>query len=377
MSVTGKIYATLKGDRIIWFVIILLAIFSLLAVYSSTGTIAYKHKGGYVEYYLIRQFIILAAGLALTYFCCSWHYMNYSRLAPFLLILSIVLLLYTLVAGAEINDARRWIATPFGGLTFQTSDLAKLGLIVYLARSISSKQGNIKDFKEAFVPIILPVVIVCGLIAPADLSTAGLLFMTCVLMMYIGRMSSKYIAAILVSGFMMLSVLIVIGTFAPDIVRLDTWVNRVQEFRTNVEGGYQVREAKIAIANGEWLGVGPGKSNQRNYLPSPYSDFIYAIVCEEYGLIGAGFIMILYMILLFRCIRLVTVSPKAFGSLLAIGLGISIVTQALANMAVTAHLMPVTGLTLPLISMGGTSIIFTCIMFGIILSVSKYIEKVA
>jgi len=291
--------------------------------------------------------------------------------------LSIPLLVYTIAFGVEVNEARRWISVPFVDLTFQTSDFAKLALIIYVARAISSKQEYIKDFNSAFLPIIVPILIICSLIAPADLSTALLLFLTCVLMMFMGRVSLKYILLLLFLGIVAFACLIVIGEFTKDlkIVRVDTWVNRVREFIENTDGGYQIKQAKIAIADGGIFGVGPGNSVQRNFLPAPYSDFIYAIICEEYGLFG-GFIVIgLYVMLFFRITSIITRSPKAFGAMLVLGLGLYLTIQALANIAVSVHLVPVTGLTLPMVSMGGTSIIFSSIAFGMILSVSRYIEK--
>lgn len=376
MSIATRIYAELRGDKSIWAIVALLAIFSILAVYSSTGTLAYQERGGNTEAFLTKHTIILFGGLFLTYLCHLLHYMRYSRIAPILLLLSIPLLVYTIAFGADINEARRWISLPYVGITFQTSDFAKLALIIYVARAISTKQDYIKDFNSAFLPIIVPILIICGLIAPADLSSALVLFLTCVLMMFVGRVALQYIGLLLLLGVVVFAMLVVLGQFFPEVVRVDTWTSRVRDFMMNPDGGYQVQQAKMAIANGGWLGLGPGNSIQRNYLPSPYSDFIYSIICEEYGIIGGTLIIALYVLLFFRITRLVTKSPKAFGAMLATGLSISLIVQAFANIAVSVHLVPVTGLTLPMVSMGGTSILFTCISFGIILSISKYIETV-
>lgn len=377
LSIKGKLYNELKGDMLIWLIVALLASFSLVAIYSSTETLAYKERGGNTEYYIIKHFIILVGGLSFTYICHLMYYMRYSLIAPVLLVSSIVLLICTLLFAPEINEARRWIQIPGTGLTIQPSDFAKIALIIYLARSIAFKQDFIKDFSGAFVPIIVPVLIVCGLIAPADLSSAGILFASCLLMMFIGRVHLKYITILLVLGIFLLAGIIAIGYVFPDVVRVETWMSRVSEFFNNPEGGYQIQQAKIAIAEGGWFGVGPGQSTQNNYLPYPYADFIYAIICEEYGVLGGAVIILLYLFLVIRCMRLVTKSPKTFGAMLAIGLCLSMVLQAFANVAVSVHLIPVTGLTLPMVSMGGTSIIFTCISFGIILSVSKYIEAIS
>ncbi|KAA3633341.1 MAG: cell division protein FtsW [Bacteroidetes bacterium] len=376
-TITARIYAELRGDKAIWAILILLAVFSILAVYSSTGTLAYKERGGNTEAFLIKHGVILLGGIFLTYIAHMLHYTKYNRVAPVLLVLSVPLLMYTLAFGADINDAKRWIELPFVGITIQTSDFAKLALIIYVARAISAKQDYIKDFNSAFLPIIVPVLIICGLIAPADLSTAILLFLTCLFMMFIGRVALKYIGVLLLWGVVVFAFLIVLGRFYPDSVRVDTWANRMEEFMNTPDGGYQVQQAKIAIANGGVVGNGPGNSTKRNFLPSPYSDFIYAIICEEYGLIGGIVVIFLYLLLFFRVVRLVTKSPKAFGAMMAIGLSLSMVLQAFANIAVSVHLVPVTGVTLPMISMGGTSMLFTSLAFGIILSVSKYIEAVS
>ncbi len=375
MSIGNRIYAELRGDRAIWMIVAVLALFSILAVYSATGSIAFKERGGNTEFYLIKHFVFIAGGLFLTYLCYMMPYSRYSKIAPYLLMICIPLLVYTIAFGAEVNEARRWITVPGVGLTFQTSDFAKLALIIYVARTISAKQEYITDFNSAFLPIIVPVLIICSLIAPADLSTAMLLFFTCVLMMFIGRVSLKYILLLLFLGVVVFSCLIIVGQFFPEVIRWETWIARMQEFMTNNEGGYQIQQAKIAIADGELFGVGPGNSIQRNFLPAPYSDFIFAIICEEYGLVGGFVIIALYVLLFFRCVSIVTRSPKAFGAMLVMGLCLYIVVQALANIAVSVHLVPVTGLTLPLVSMGGTSIIFSSLAFGMILSVSRYIEK--
>ena len=377
MSLGSRISAELRGDRTIWAILAVLAILSILVVYSSTGTLAYKEMGGNTEAFMFKHVVIVIGGLFLTYLAHLMHYTKYSKAAPILLLISVPLLLYTVFFGADINNARRWIEVPFVGITFQTSDFAKLALIIYVARAISSKQEYIKDFNSAFVPIIVPVLLICGLIAPADLSSAILLFVTSILMMFVGRVAIQYIALLLMLGVVVFAFLVLLGEFFPELIRSETWVSRVRDFIEKPDGGYQVQQAKIAMSNGEWLGLGPGNSIQRNYLPSPYSDFIYAIIVEEYGVLGGLAVVFLYALLFFRATRLVTKSPKAFGAMLVIGISISLILQAFINIAVSVHLVPVTGVTLPMISMGGTSILFTCLSFGMILSVSKYIESVS
>ena len=366
-----------KGDKVMWLIVGILIGFGLLAVYSSTGSMAYQRYRGNTEIYLFKQLIMVGLGLLCMYACHRQNYLIYNKLAPVLFLAAVPLLIYTLAFGVETNEAKRWITLPVINLSFQTSDFARLALIIYLARSLSNKQEYIKDFKSAFIPIMVPILIICGLIAPANLSTALLLFLTSVMLMYVGRVSFKYIFMMFIFGLMMFGIVVLVWWFFPDAVRVETWISRISDFMSNENGGgYQVQQSKIAIANGSWLGVGPGNSSQRNFLPAAYADYIYAIICEEYGLIGATGILLLYLWLLFRVSRIVMKSPKAFGAILAMGLTLNLVVQAFANMAVSVNLVPVTGLTLPLVSMGGTSVLFTSVAFGIIMSVSKYIESI-
>jgi cell division protein FtsW len=371
MSLANRIAAELRGDRTIWMIIAMLSLFSVLAVYSASGALAWS-KGGNTAYFLITHLIRLGFGLLLVYLCHIVHYQRYQQMAPVLILVAIPLLALTLAFGVRINEAARWIEIM--GVSIQTSDFAKIALIVYVARELTRKQEVISSFNEAFMPIIVPILIVCGLIAPANLSTAMVLFATCVALMVIGRVSIQYILLLGLLGIVVFAALVAIGNMYPELVRVDTWISRVKDFLNNPDGGYQVQQAKIAIAKGGWFGVGPGNSVARNFLPYAYADFIYAIICEEYGLLGATIVLALYVLLFMRTVSLVTKSPKAFGTFLAIGLSLSLTVQALANIAVSVHLVPVTGLTLPLISMGGTSMVFTCISLGMILSVSKFIE---
>ncbi len=375
MLIGEKIDGWFRGDKGIWTILIVLSLASLLAVYSSTGTKAFLEMNGNTSAYVFRHGMILVAGLFLTFICHRFHYMVFARLATFGMLLAIPLLLYTLLFGSEINQARRWIEIPLLGLSFQTSDYAKLALIAYLALTISKNNEYIKDFRKGFLPLIIPTIVICGLIMPSNFSTAALLLLTCVVMMFIGRVAVKYLGVMALGGALLVGGMVALGSVLPDDVRVNTWANRIAEFKEGGEGGYQVQLAKIAIANGGWTGVGPGNSFQRNYLPYSYADFIYAIICEEYGLIGAILIVSCYLYLFYRCVKLVTRSPHAFGAHLAMGLSLSIMVQAFANMAVSVNLMPVTGVTLPLVSMGGTSILFMSVTLGIILSVSRHTEE--
>ncbi len=365
----------IRGDHSIWLIVLFLGLFSILAVYSATGSMAYLSHGKQAEVYLIKQVLFMILGFVIMYVAYKLDYMQYAKIAPVLLVISIPLLIYTISYGTQINDARRWITIPWIDQTFQTSDFARLALILFLARSIAKKQDVIKGFKTAFVPLFLPVIIVVGLIAPSDLSTAGLLFLTSLLLMFIGRVKMKYIFLLIGLGGLVLVILIMIGKVFPDAVRYETWISRINEFFYNTDGGHQIQQSKIAIAHGGLFGVGPGNSLQRNYLPYPYADFIYAIIVEEYGLIGGILIIGLYLFLLLRSISIVTKSPKTFGAMLAMGLTLNIVVQAFANIAVSVHLLPVTGLTLPMVSVGGSSILITSVSLGIILSVSRFAEQ--
>ncbi len=382
-----------RGDRVIWAIVILLTIASLLLVYSSTGSLAYRMSKS-TESYLFKQFAFIILGMLIIYWAHRINYTIYSKVAKVIFLLSIPLLLYTLFFGVQLNAGSRWIKLPVINMTFQTSDLAKLALFMYMSRMLSRKQMVIKDFKKGFLPIIIPVAIICLLIAPANLSTAVLIGGTSILLMFIGRVSSKHILATI--GVALIPVLlltsIAVSTYdkeageskkLPAILsagRIPTWISRIQTFvysnkEDDNEKMYQINQAKIAIANGGWVGRGPGNSQARNFLPHSYSDFIYAIIIEEYGLLGGAAIIFIYLLFLFRCIRIYRKCPYAFGAFLALALSFMLVIQAVANMAVNVNLFPNTGVTLPLVSMGGSSFLFTCLSIGIILSVARNVEQ--
>jgi len=385
-----------KGDKVIWALTVLLVLVSLLAVYSATGSLAYKNYKGNTEVYLFKQFVFIAAGIMVIYFAHRINYTFYSKAAQILFLLAIPLLIYTLFFGVRMNEGSRWIRLPFINMTMQTSDLARLALFMYLARLISKKQNVIKDFKKGFLPLMIPVALICLLIAPANLSTALLLGATCLVLLFIGRARTRHI--VLVLGLAMIPLLLLVlaavirhtsdktetaiaATTSSGITnRVDTWINRVENFiyggkEADNEDMYQVNQAKIAIAKGGVFGVGPGNSETRDFLPQAYNDFIFAIIIEEYGLFGGAFLVFIYLVFLYRCIRIFKRCPYAFGAFLALGLSFTLVIQALVNMAVTVNLFPVTGVTLPLVSMGGTSFIFTCLAIGIILSVARNVEQ--
>lgn len=377
------LFSFLKGDRIIWIVVILLCFFSLLAVYSSTGTLSYKYQSGNTEHYLYKHAKIFLISFVLLFVAHKIKYTYYSRISMIAIYLAVPMLILTLMLGTNLNEASRWITLPGTSLTFQTSDFAKLALLLYIARVLSRNQDNIKDFKSGFLPVIVPIVLVCGFILPANFSTSAVLFVTSLVVMFIGRVNLKYIGIMLASGLVLLTIFIASAmlTYKAGMVnsinqRVYTWINRTTNFVDgNNENNYQAQQAKIAIATGGLTGKGPGGSTQRNFLPHPYSDFIYAIIIEEYGFIGGALVLILYVLLFYRCILIVKKNPRAFATLLSVGCGFSLVFQAMINMAVATSMGPVTGQPLPLLSMGGTSIIFTGIAIGIILSVSRESER--
>jgi cell division protein FtsW len=373
-----KLETYFKGDRIIWIVVILLSIFSILAVYSSTGTLAYKYQEGNTEYYLFKHFIILTFGFLLMYLAHLMRYTFYSRISNIAIFLAVPLLFLTLAMGTNLNEASRWLTLPIINISFQTSDFAKLAIILFVARSLSKRQDTIKDFKQAFIPIMWPVCLVCLLILPANFSTAAVLFTTVLFLLFIGRINMKYILIMIATGLVIFALFILVAKVVGFKGRIATWESRIENFvdgKDNGEGSYQNQQAKIAIATGGILGKGPGNSTQRNFLPHPYSDFIYAIIVEEYGMAGAILIVALYIILFLRAIKIVKHSPRAFATFLAVGCSFSLVFQAMINMAVAVNLFPVTGQPLPMLSMGGTSIWFTSLAVGIILSVSRDLEK--
>ncbi len=357
----------LKGDKIIWIVAILISLVSILAVYSASSSLAFRLRGGDVGYFLTKHAMLLGLGLLIMYVVHLLDYRWFARISTGLLLMTIPLLLYTIVQGSELNEAARWISV--FGTSFQPSDLAKLALMIYLARLLTQRQDVIKDFAEGFLPALFWVTVICGLIAPSDLSTASLMFLASLMVMFVAGVDLKYIGVLLMVAVMGVFVL------SRTAKRADTWSNRWHDYverltNDQYDGSYETVQTHVAVASAGLFGKGVGKSAQRNFLPNATADFIFAIIVEEYGLVGGVFVMLLYLLLLFRAVTIVTVS-KTFGALLACGLSFLLVLQAVIHMAVTVGLLPVTGLTLPLISMGGTSILMTGVTLGIILSVSR------
>lgn len=353
----------LQGDRVIWAVVFALSMISILVVYSSIGTLAYKRTQS-PESFLIKHAITVFVGLAAMWFAHKVDYRYYSKISKVALWVSIPLLIYTFTNGVTLNEAARWIQVPIIG-SFQPSDFASLALIVNLASMLSKRQQNIDDIKESLIPILFWCGMICGLIALTNLSTAVLLLITCMLIMFIGRVPTKYLAMLVFVGILFGALAIKFG------VRGETAKNRITNFMEGTELPFQAKHARIAVATGGIAGKGPGNSDQRNILPHPYSDFVYAIVIEEYGMVGGVVVLSLYLILLHRGMKASYNSEKAFGGLLSAGLSFDLVCQAMVNMGVVVGLGPITGQPLPLVSMGGTSMVFTGLAVGIILSVSR------
>jgi cell division protein FtsW len=370
-----KLFTYLKGDRVIWTIVFLLSLLSILVVYSSVVTLAHKYKQGNTESYLIKHAITVIGGVIIMYFVHKIKYTLFSRIAQIGIFFVIPLLLFTLLKGVSAGEASRWVEIPGLGLTFQSSDVAKIILIIFVARTLTIKQGQLEDLKSVFKYILIPVGIICALILPANFSTASLLFVCCLFTMFVGGIHIKILLKIAGICLIAATLFVLWVWHSPETIpggRGPTWRSRIENFiNGDSKNNYQSEQAKIAIATGGIIGKGPGNSTQRAFLPQASSDFIYAIIIEEYGLFTGFAMLFLYMILLFRGIRILRDSEKPFGGLMAIGLSFSLVFQALINMAVAVNLFPVTGQPLPLVSMGGTSIWFTCIAIGIILSVSK------
>lgn len=382
MKLFNKIF---QGDRVIWMVVALLALMSLLAVYSATGTYANTEYDGDNTYVLMRHFVTLMIGLAAVYVTHLLRYTYYSRIFQLAFWIAIPLLIYTTFFGADLNDAQRVIH--IFGISFQSSDFAKIALVGCLARELTIRQNDIKDFKNAFVPLMLPILVIVGLIFPENFSTAAILFATCMVILFVGRINMKYLLMFFAVAMFVMGIYILVKlNDKEDNGRVDVWIQRIESFFTKEElddeekkrientEDFQKIQSQIAIAGGGFFGKSPGRSTQRNFLPHPYSDFIFAIIIEEYGMLGGTVVLLLYLILLFRAIKIMVAIPQSFGGFVSFGLAFMLVMQAMVNMGVAVGLLPVTGQPLPFVSMGGSSLLFTGCAFGIILSVSKEIN---
>jgi cell division protein FtsW len=369
------IFKHIEGDRTIWALVAILALFSFMPVYSASANLV-SVVGGSTLGYLLKHVVLLIMGFAIIYAVHKIPYRYFSGGSVLLLPVVFFLLIYTLAQGTTIGGtyASRWISIPFIGVGFQTSTLAGLVLMVYTSRYLAKNKDLKIVFKESLIQLWLPVALILILILPANFSTTAIIFSMILILAFVGGYPIKYIGYIIGAGILSLTLFILIAKAFPDSMpnRVNTWGSRIENF-SNSEGqeSYQVEKAKIAIATGGTFGKGPGKSIQKNFLPQSSSDFIYAIIVEEYGLVGAVLIVFVYFLLLFRIFVTVKKASTIFGTLLVIGVGLPIIFQAVINMAVATNLFPVTGQTLPLISSGGTSIWMTCFALGMILSVSS------
>lgn len=377
-----NIFAYIQGDKVLWAITGLLALFSFIPVYSASSNLAYLYGNGDTFKYLLKHCVHLILGFSILYGVHKIPYNYFKGLSIIMLPVALLLLLITLAQGTTIGgaNASRWIKIPIVGITFQTSTLASVVILSYVARYFAKVCAVKYTFKETILPLWLPVLLVIAFILPANFSTAAIIFSMVIILVFIGGYPIKYLAVIFASGALLLTLFILSAKAFPNAFdnRVDTWTSRIENFISNedTKEDYQIERAKIAIVTGGTLGKGPGKSVQRNFLPQSSSDFIYAIIVEEFGLVGALIILFFYLMLLFRIIIISHKATDIFGKLLALGIGLPIVFQALINMAVAVELFPVTGQTLPLISSGGSSIWMTCLALGIVISVSAKTQAV-
>ncbi|MFZ5553728.1 MAG: FtsW/RodA/SpoVE family cell cycle protein [Bacteroidota bacterium] len=369
------VFTYLKGDKVVWMIAFILALFSLVSVYSFTPILANDETG--TEGFLFKHFITIITGFALMFYIHEINFKYFSKLSHIGLWVAVILLFVTLVAGVNINSAGRWLVIPLINQKFQTSDFAKLVLIIYVARMLTLNRENLHNFKEGVLPILIPVVLICGLIFPENFSTAAMLFALCLIMMFIGGVNWRYILLIIFGAIVMVAFVILLAKVFPGLLpRLDTWINRIFNFSAeDPRETWQINNALMAIKNGGFWGMGPGNGQLKHELPQAYADFVYASFIEEFGSLGGGFLLLLFLILTYRVIRIASKCEKIFGSLAVLGLCLNLVFMAFVNMAVCTQLVPVTGQNIPIISMGGTSTWFTCIALGVILSVSRSIEE--
>jgi cell division protein FtsW len=365
----------LQGDPVIWMIVLALSAIGVLIVYSTTASLAFRMQGGNTEYYLFRHMSLLMLSLGVMYLVHKANYRLFARLSTLALWLSVPLLFFTWMYGDTINQASRWLTIPIVDQTFQPSDLAKLALIAHLAGMLSRRQQAIKNFRATLVPVMIWCFVICGMIAISDISTGAMLFATCALLMFIGRMPKRYVATFILAGAMVGALAYLGGFGERSLTAKSRLGNYIDSFLGEGEPAFQAVQSYIAIATGGVQGKGWGNSDQRNILPHSYSDFVYAIIIEEYGLVGGVVVIFLYLTLLYRGMRAVSRSDRAFGGLLSAGLSFAIVIQAMINMGVAVGIGPITGLPLPLVSMGGTSLLFTGVALGIILSTSKQAES--
>ncbi len=377
------------GDKIIWYIVAVLSLVSMLVIYSATGNLATRHHSGSAFYFLFRHAVFLLVGIGIIVVAHKISYKWFGRMAVVMLLIAIALLIIALISGTSLNEASRWITLPIVGLSFQPSEFAKIAIMIFLARQLAIYRDRVITSKIYFIQFFLPVLFVTGFIFTEDLSTAVLIGSASMILMFIGKVPVKYLASTIGVAGSLFALLLLLSLYIPDYLphRVGTWRSRVESYITKDGGStvndksvlvkensqsYQVSKSELAIANGGFFGQGPGNSIQRYFLPHPYSDFVYAIIIEEFGMLGGIVVLLAYMILLFRAGVIVRASAMVFPALMVVGLTTTLVLQAIINMGVAVGIFPVTGQPLPLVSMGGTSVLFSCLAIGMILSVSRY-----
>lgn len=374
----------LEGDRVLWGIALVLTVASLVTVYSAISTLAYKADGNSAKF-LFKQMALLTGGWVVMFGVHRIHFKYFGRLANVIFVLALAALIFTYLFGTDINDARRWIKIPFIGLTVQTSDFAKLALVLWVARQLQVRAGFLDDFWKGVAPILGGILAICVLILPSDFSTAAMLGAICVTMLFVGGVAWKHMAAIALGALGGIFMLYGVGKAAPEALpRFGTWASRMESFagfatgqdaaQTSAED-YQIELAQVAIHKGGLFPSGPASGTSRNFLPHPYSDMIFAFIVEEWGAILGGLgLVLLYLALLFRASRTAIKCESVFGRNLILGLGMMITVQALVNMGVSVRLFPTTGQPLPLVSYGGTSLLFTCLSIGMMLAVTRVVS---
>lgn len=372
----SNILKYLKGDPVIWIIALLMLAFSLVSVYSFVPILV-KVEGGTPFKYLFKHLIYVAIGLGVMFWIHRQDPKYFSRLSKFGFYVAIGLMIFTFFFGIEVNNASRWIRVPFVGLTFQSSDFAKIALIVYLSRLLVKKKDKFHDWKEGFLPVIAPVVIICALIVKDNFSTAALLFMISLAVMFLGKVPFGKIAALIGSGIAFLALVVLIHKALPEpgiLPRWDTWENRIfNKINDDVDviANSQSMNAELAIYSGSIFGKGVGDGDLKNFIPEAYADFYYATFVEEFGLISAIVLIMLYLILLYRIMRIGLNSKDNFETYVCIGIGVLLTTQAAVNMLVCTGIFPVTGQNMPLLAMGGSALIMTSFALGIVQSIAS------
>lgn len=370
----------LKGDPVIWIITILMMSFSLVTVYSFVPILV-KIEGGTPFLYLFKHFIYVLIAFAAMFFIHRVDSKYIFQLSKFCYYVAVALLLFTIFFGAKINDAGRWIRIPFIGLTFQSSDFAKLALILYISRLLARKKDLLDNWKKGIVPIMFPVIVICGLILKDNFSTAAMLFLLSMAMLFIGKVPFFKLATIASAGIGLVAIIIIIHLSVPQLnllPRYDTWLSRfnqrIENNMSNIDNA-QANNAQLAIHNGSVFGQGVGDGKLKEYLPEAYADFYYASFVEEFGLVSSIFLVLLYLVLLFRIIRISLKTDDLFQTYASLGIGVHLLTQSSINMLVCTGVFPVTGQNMPFLAMGGSALIMACISIGVVQSFSYQLQK--